>query len=250
MSSRNSADEKPAPTLTPAVFAPGGTLAGSVVRLRAAAIPPWLEIAAYASLIVAALCAATLVVLVIRRPQRMAVMNVVWPITALYLGPIAIWWYWTLARRASPLPFWKTIIVEATHCGAGCVLGDIVAEFTVALTGFTIAGSTLYAEFLGDYVLAFSFGVAFQYFAIAPMRGLGLRAGIVAAIKADGISLTAFEIGLFSWMYVITLLPFHQHLNPFQPTYWFLMQIGMVVGYMTSYPANWFLVRVGIKVPM
>ena len=225
-------------------------IAAPIAALRADAIPALLETAAAASLIISALCAATLVVLVVRRPQAMAVMNVVWPITALYLGPIAIWWYWSLARRASALPFWKTIIVEATHCGAGCVLGDIAAEFTIARTGFTIAGSTLYAEFLGDYLLAFAFGVAFQYFAIAPMRGLGLRAGIVAAIKADGISLTAFEIGLFSWMYAMTLLPFHELLNAFQPAYWLLMQIGMVVGYATSYPANWFLVRVGIKEPM
>jgi Domain of unknown function (DUF4396) len=222
----------------------------SIAGVRVDAIPPWLDTAAAVSLIASALCAATLVVLLIRRPQPMAVMNVVWPITALYLGPIAIWWYWSLARRMSPLPFWKTIIVEATHCGAGCVLGDIVAEFTIARTGFTIAGSTLYAEFLGDYLLAFAFGVAFQYFAIAPMRGLALWPGIVAAIKADGISLTAFEIGLFSLMYAMTLLPFHHHLNPFQPAYWLLMQIGMVVGYATSYPANWFLVRVGIKEPM
>jgi hypothetical protein len=29
--------------------------------------------------------------------------------------------------------------------------------------------------------------------------------------------------------------------------YWFVMQIGMVLGFMASYPANWYLVRSGIK---
>jgi hypothetical protein len=36
----------------------------------------------------------------------------------------------------------------------------------------------------------------FQYFAIAPMRGLAVRQGLFEAAKADIISLAAFEIGL------------------------------------------------------
>ena len=221
----------------------------------------WLNVLGIASIAIVFACAAVLWVDVVRRPQPMAIMNVVWPITALYLGPIAIWWYWTLARPRSvevpmgkrrgmsALPFWKSIIVEATHCGAGCTLGDVVAEFVLFFTGATIAGSGLLAEYAGDYALAFIFGVAFQYFAIAPMRGLSLLPGIATAIQADTISLTAFEVGLFAWMYVMTQLPIHG-LTPLQPAYWFLMQIGMIIGYSTSYPANWFLVRIGIKQPM
>jgi hypothetical protein len=215
-------------------------------------IPLWLNVLGIASLAIAFACAAVLWVDVVRRPQPMAIMNVVWPITALYLGPIAVWWYWTLARPPSvqdPMPFWKSIIVEATHCGAGCTLGDVVAEFVLFFTSATIVGSRLLAEYAGDFALAFIFGVAFQYFAIAPMRGLSLLPGIVAAIQADAISLTAFEVGLFAWMYVMTQLPIHG-LTPLQPAYWFLMQIGMIIGYCTSYPANWFLVRIGIKQPM
>jgi hypothetical protein len=210
----------------------------------------WLHVLASISLSVAFACALILAIDVIRRPQPMAVMNVVWPITALYFGPIAVWWYWTLARSKEPLPFWKSIIVEATHCGAGCSLGDIIAEFGAFFLGFTVAGSTLFAEYVADYVLAFTFGVAFQYFAIVPMRNLSFFPGVKAAIQADAISLTAFEIGLFGWMYVMTRIPWHEHLTPLSPIFWMMMQIGMVVGFATSYPANWFLVRVGIKQPM
>ena len=31
------------------------------------------------------------------------------------------------------------------------------------------------------------------------------------------------------------------------PVFWFMMQIGMGVGFITTYPANWWLVRQGIK---
>jgi hypothetical protein len=104
---------------------------------------------------------------------------------------------------------------------------------------------------VGDYVLAVTFGLAFQYFAIAPMRGLSFRKGIVAAAKADILSLTAFEVGLFGWMALTTFVffPVH-HLSPLSPVFWFLMQIGMVIGFATSWPANVWLLRRGIKEPM
>jgi hypothetical protein len=223
-------------------------------------VPAWLQGLAIASLILGFGSAVVIGIDLLRRPQHMAIMNAVWPITALYFGPIAVWWYWTLGRampRGSSAdhhmhrqkrPFWQTIIVEATHCGAGCTLGDVIAEFTIYFTRFSIGGSALLTEYIGDFVLAYAFGIVFQYFAIAPMRGLSLLPGLWAAIQADTLSLTAFEVGLFAWMAVMAHLPFQ--LTPVHPAYWSLMQIGMVIGFATSYPANWFLVRKGIKQPM
>jgi hypothetical protein len=40
--------------------------------------------------------------------------------------------------------------------------------------GASVAGLTLGAEYLGDYTAAIVLGIVFQYFAIAPMRGLSL----------------------------------------------------------------------------
>ena len=72
--------------------------------------------------------------------------------------------------------------------------------------GATIAGVAVYAEMLGDYLAAIGLGVLFQYFAIAPMRGLGLRKGLVQAAKADVLSLTSFEVGLFGWMALMSFV--------------------------------------------
>ncbi|MCW2907925.1 MAG: rane protein [Actinomycetia bacterium] len=149
-------------------------------------------------------------------------------------------------------PWWVTMAIEVSHCGSGCTLGDVIAEFAIFWLGLTIAGVTLGAEYAGDYIFALAFGIIFQYFAIAPMRGLGLKDGLVAAAKADFISLTAFEIGLFGWMAVMAfvLFPAPHHLMPSSAAYWLLMQIGMIIGYLTSWPANVWLVNRGIKVPM
>jgi ABC-type antimicrobial peptide transport system permease subunit len=103
-----------------------------------------------------------------------------------------------------------------------------------------------------SFGLALALGILFQYFAIAPMRGLGVKAGLTAAAKADFISLSCFEIGLFGWMALMAFVFFRapHHLMPSSAGYWFLMQIGMIIGFFTSWPANVWLVNRGIKVPM
>lgn len=68
--------------------------------------------------------------------------------------------------------------------------------------------------------------------------------------QADTLSLTAFEVGLFGWMALMQLVLFHPSLEPNEPAYWFMMQIGMLIGFATSYPMNWWLIRRGIKEAM
>jgi hypothetical protein len=197
--------------------------------------------------------------------QQMPVMEAVWPVTALYFGPVAVWAYGRYGRPMSPRwraehdcdtppdkPGWATTAVGVSHCGAGCTLGDIIAEFVIFGLAATIAGSTVYAEMLGDYLAAISLGVLFQYFAIAPMRGLSPGKGLIEAAKADILSLTAFEIGLFAWMALTAFVffPAPHHLHPDSPAYWFLMQIGMIIGFGTAWPANTWLIRHGIKEAM
>jgi hypothetical protein len=257
-------------------------------------LPEWLVWLSVASLAIAALSAvAILSDLVLYKRQMMTIMKWVWPITGLYLGPIAVWAYYALslsrmgghqqaardhaadshsqpgnhadrqdqhggervgheqgAHRGERQPFWQVTFKGTTHCGAGCTLGDILAEWGVFFVGATIAGLTLWPEYIGDFLLAYILGIVFQYFAIAPMRGLGLRDGIVAAIKADTLALTAFEVGLFGWMAIFQLVIFDQRLHPDNPVYWFMMQIGMVVGFITSYPMNWWLIKQGLKEEM
>jgi hypothetical protein len=221
-----------------------------MASMAVASVPGWLNLLAWISLTGGFCCAAIIGFDLVRHPQKMAVMNWVWPITALYGGPLALWGYWRLGRTTRAKTFWESVAVGATHCGAGCTLGDIIAEFAIFFAGFTIAGSVLFAEYAGDYALAYAFGIAFQYFAIVPMRRLSIREGLWTAIKADTLSLTAFEVGLFGWMALMHFVFFAPHLRADTAVYWFMMQIGMLVGYATSYPMNWWLIRSGVKEAM
>jgi hypothetical protein len=201
---------------------------------------------------------------VMRHRQQMRVMEAVWPVTALYFGPVAVWGYRRFGWPKSPQwrsehgfaeppdrPAWSSVATAVSHCGAGCTLGDLIAEWCVFGISATIAGLALIPEYIGDYLAALALGIAFQYFAIAPMRGLGPRKGLIEAAKADVLSLTSFEIGLFGWMALTQLVffPAH-HLHPDHAAYWFLMQIGMIIGYFTAWPVNVLLIRNGIKEAM
>lgn len=228
--------------------------------------PLWLAVLAWCALALGCGCACWIVADTYGRGYRqpMRIMEAVWPITALYFGPAAVWAYVRFGRPLAPRwqhdngrsgapdkPRWAGVAVDVSHCGAGCTLGDIIAEFVVFGIGASIAGMALWPEMIGDYIAAVILGIFFQYFAIAPMRGLSLRKGIAAAAKADIVSLTAFEVGLFGWMALMAFVFFPEpHLQPNSPVYWFMMQIGMIVGFFTAWPANVWLIRRSIKEPM
>lgn len=55
---------------------------------------------------------------------------------------------------------------------------------------------------------------------------------------------------MFTWMAVSSLVLFRGGLEPTQPAYWFMMQVALFVGFLTAYPANWWLIRKGLKEAM
>ncbi len=231
--------------------------------------PDWLVVVSAVSLGAAVFSALVVAADILAgRRQRMAIMNVVWPITALWSGPLGLVGYFAVGRLSTAervrqakargetppgelQPFWRKVALAATHCGSGCALGDALAETLVVVWPVTFLGSRVFGTWLVDLVLAFLFGIAFQYFTIAPMRGLGLRDGLVAAVKADAASLAAWQIGMYGWMAVALFLLFSPESLPKNgPVFWFMMQLAMCAGFLTSYPVNWWLLRRGIKEAM
>ena len=105
-----------------------------------------------------------------------------------------------------------------------------------------------------DYLFAYAFGILFQYFTIAPMRDLSIGQGIVAAVKADTLSLTAWQVGMYGFMAFAYFFVFQTVIGTKLETdtveFWFMMQIAMLFGFLTAYPVNWWLIRTGVKEKM
>jgi len=238
-------------------------------------VPQWLHILSALALLTGFLCTLVLAIDVIRHPQHVWVMALVWPITGLFAGPLAVWGYLRFGRGmghgghgghggygGKAKPFAASVGIADTHCGAGCALGDILSEWLVFFIpsiavwfGYaTIFSERMFAVWVLDYIFAFIFGIGFQYFTIAPVRGLGFRDGIVAALKSDALTVTFWQIGMYGFVALAQFLYFRPLLGrPLEVNtveFWFMMQIAMLCGFVTSYPVNWWLIEAGIKEKM
>jgi hypothetical protein len=199
--------------------------------------------------------------------QHMWIMNVVWPVTALWAGPLGLWAYVRYGRAGAERafqqaqahheappnktqPFAVLAGKGATHCGSGCTLGDVIAELLFLALPLTLFGQKIFGAWLYDLLFAFAFGIAFQYFTIKPMRKLSRAQGLKEALKADTLSLLAWQLGMYGWMAIATFAIFQRELDKGRPLFWFMMQIAMFFGFMTSYPVNRWLLQRGIKEKM
>lgn len=240
-------------------------------------MPHWLHILAIASLIVALVSTLAMAVDVARHPQHMWIMNIVWPVSGLFASVAALWLYFAYGRLATDAkaqaameraadppaktqtPFAVMVAKGCLHCGSGCCLGDIMAEWIAFLVpavavwfGWTVLfDEKMFAVWGLDYVCAFVLGIAFQYLTIKPMRDLSPGAALIEALKADILSLSAWQIGMYGFMAFAQFYLFRRLLGlPLEvstPEFWFMMQIAMLAGFATSYPVNWWLIRSGIK---
>jgi hypothetical protein len=242
-------------------------------------VPHWLHPLSIVFLALGFACAAIVAIDVLRHPQKMWIMDVVWPVTALFGTVATVWLYWRYGRLsakdieraakgkgqpspAKDLPFAVMVAKGASHCGSGCCIGDIIAEWLAfaapaVATWFgwhTLFSEKIFAVWVLDFILAFLIGIAFQYFTIAPMRHLGVAQGIWAAVKADTLSLTAWQVGMYGFMAIAYFWIFGSllgaKLEVASPEFWFMMQIAMLCGFATSYPVNWWLIKSGVKEKM
>jgi hypothetical protein len=221
-----------------------------------------LHVIAVISLSVGLVCALLILIdIVAVNRQPMMIMNFVYPISALYGGPIALLFYYLIGRKAALKNvktgraqmtmtknlFWQSAAIGTLHCGSGCTLGDLLAESFIASVPVTLFGSRLVGNWTIDFVFALGFGIIFQYYAIKPMRKISSSAALLAAIKADTLSLTSWQVGMYGWMAIAFFLIFKHKIPASDPLFWFMMQVGMLLGFITAYPVNWWLIKKGIK---
>lgn len=146
-------------------------------------------------------------------------------------------------------PRWQSVVLSTLHCGAGCTLADIIGEWFLFFVPVAIGGSILAGTWVVDYLLALAFGIGFQYAAIRGMeRTLPRGEAIRRAAKADILSLTAWQAGMYGWMAVaIFALNGGEAMPRTSFVFWFSMQVAMACGFLVALPVNILLIRAGIK---
>lgn len=164
-------------------------------------------------------------------------MKLVWTIIVLFSGPIALAVYWWSGRtQISHDSIWRGGWRSASHCYSGCGPGELVGLIIAAAIGFGIFGTSLIT-----FLLAYLFGYALN---IGPLMedGVPFREAAKESLYSETLSIGVFEI-----VAVTTSLIIAPTAGVTSVLFWMSMFIGLVLGYLVSYPLNVGLVSRGVK---
>jgi hypothetical protein len=128
------------------------------------------------------------------------------------------------------------------HCVAGDGIGILAGA--VLATTLGIAGI---AEAALEYVLGFAFGwTIFQALFMRDMAGGSYLGALKSTFLAELLSMNLLMAGM-----IPTVMHLRRHIpaadNPTTPAFWFVMSMGLLVGFIIAYPMNWWLVANKLK---
>lgn len=175
--------------------------------------------------------------------QDKVAMEAVWTITALYFGPVALVAYYKGGRTnsskvrdltTSPIQAgWARSFTDGTPGGAAATVAHFIGVPLVVASGLTIAGTNLWVLIIAIALIAIALLFLFEKFVA------GINTG--RALLTASIIVLAFDIGMGGWMIFL-------HFSSFMPPptdvrFFFLMQIGNILGFITAYPVVRLLAR-------
>src|SRR5262245_33157342 len=137
---------------------------------------------------------------------------------------------------------WRQTLGSTMHCVAGDgigILAGAVLSRTFGITGIM--------EVILEYVMGFGFGwTIFQALFMRDMSGGSYGRALKDTFLAELLSMNFLMAGM-----VPTVMSLRRHIpfadNPLTPNFWFVMSMGLLVGFIIAYPMNWWLVANHLK---
>jgi hypothetical protein len=127
-----------------------------------------------------------------------------------------------------------------------CVAGDGVG----ILAGAVIAAWIQLprpAELILEYTLGFAFGwTIFQALFMRDMAGGSYSRSLRSAFLPELLSMNFLMAGMIPVMTSAMKAMPNSH-NPLGPTFWFVMSMALLTGFIVAYPMNWWLVANHLK---
>ncbi|UVO12870.1 DUF4396 domain-containing protein [Mycobacterium sp. SVM_VP21] len=183
-----------------------------------------------------------------RYRQPIPAMEAVWPITAIYAGPLALWAYYRWGRRSTSR--WQqqhgedpqlgpaaTVALQTIPGGAASFIGHGIAVPIVMGTGMTIAGRAVWPMILLIAVFALPLLIAFEYHALRLADAtVSAAARLRKAVRISVPAILAFDAGMGAIMLLVAFVLHYDHASM---AFWLLMWVGMLLGFLTAYPIVW-----------
>lgn len=137
---------------------------------------------------------------------------------------------------------WRQALGSTMHCVAGDGVGILAGA--VLASAFGISGL---AEIALEYFLGFVFGwTIFQALFMRDMAGGSYRRALASTFMSELLSMNLLMAGM-----VPTVMALKARIpaasDPTAPSFWFVMSMGLLVGFIVAYPMNWWLVAYHLK---
>jgi hypothetical protein len=137
---------------------------------------------------------------------------------------------------------WRQTLGSTMHCVAGDGVGILAGAVLSSVLG--IAGVS---EVIIEYTLGFAFGwTIFQSLFMRDMAGGSYLRALTSTFVPELLSMNFLMAGMLPT--VMTLRKYVSSAdNPMTPNFWFVMSMGLLVGFVVAYPINWWLVANHLK---
>jgi hypothetical protein len=137
---------------------------------------------------------------------------------------------------------WRQTLGSTMHCVAGDGVGIIagaVLSSVLALSGPS--------EVILEYLLGFAFGwTIFQSLFMRDTAGGSYQRALGATFIPELLSMNLLMAGMVPTVMILRAqIP--SAINPTMPSFWFVMSMGLLVGFIVAYPMNWWLVANHLK---
>jgi hypothetical protein len=166
-----------------------------------------------------------------------------------YTGPLGAFLYVLGCRE--PLPGlheryvatrWRQVLGSTMHCVAGDGVGILAGAVIASLFHLPrVADITL------EYALGFGFGWSvFQSLFMRGMAGGSYMRALSSTFFPELLSMNCLMAGMVPAM-ILAMKSVPASHNPSGPAFWFIMSMALLVGFITAYPMNWWLVSRHMK---
>ena len=137
---------------------------------------------------------------------------------------------------------WRQTLGSTMHCVAGDGIGILVGAVLSSLLGLTG-----FAEVALEYLLGFGFGwTIFQALFMRDAAGGSYSVALRRTFIPELLSMNLLMAGM-----VPTAMTLRRHVDlagdPAQARFWFVMSMALLVGFIVTYPMNWWLVANHLK---
>jgi hypothetical protein len=177
------------------------------------------------------------------------VMRLAWILVVAYTGPVGLFIYLLSCRQ--PLPgthdqfiaaHWKQSVGSLMHCVAGDATGILLAAILLYRAALP-SGIDLSLEYAAGFLVGL---FVFQ----ALFRKLMTHEGYFSAVRQsffpETVSMNMVMLGMIpTKFFLMHQLPGSD--NPTTPIFWGIMSVATLVGMLTAYPINSWMVARGIK---